>query len=254
MEFTNNGLFYSPLDVGLNEIRLIRLHPSRDHTLLPQCEIFHVSLDKIIEYNALSYTWGNSNLRGNIIVEGQKIKVGQNLAHTLSDIRHEEINMILWADALRIDQNNTSERNHQVKHMDEIYRKAKCVIAWLERPQGNENKYDQSIPFKLLEEESTSESTYRNLGPQPWIKLAALCTLPYWNRLWVVQEILLAARLIVYHGRLNIDWSKFLLVRNKLATLPCPATIKSSQDAILHSMPSRFIDQTFQALPPWFDA
>lgn len=106
MESSNDGLFYRPLDVASNEVRLIRLHPNRDLKSIPRCGIFHASLDQSIEYNALSHAWGSSDLKGNITAQGQHIEVGQNLAHALSDIRHGEVTIVLWADALCIDQRN----------------------------------------------------------------------------------------------------------------------------------------------------
>jgi hypothetical protein len=39
--------------------------------------------------------------------------------------------MLLWVDAICIDQSNIEERNHQVKLMDLIYKNAKIVFMWL---------------------------------------------------------------------------------------------------------------------------
>lgn len=137
MESSNDGLFYRPLDVASNEIRLIRLHPNRDHKSIPQCEIFHASLDQSIDYIALSYAWGNSNLEGNIIAQGQHIEVGQNLAHALSDIRHGEVTIVPWADALCIDQRDYIRNKSSTQtYGRDLLESQKCLC--LDRTAGAE--------------------------------------------------------------------------------------------------------------------
>jgi hypothetical protein len=42
---------------------------------------------------------------------------------------------MLWVDALCINQEDTTERNHQVMQMGAIYEKAKRVVVWLGRPK-----------------------------------------------------------------------------------------------------------------------
>jgi hypothetical protein len=80
-------LFYRPLDTNSNDIRLLRLLPANDPQCIPQGEIFIASLDSQIEYEALSYTWGNPERRGHINIDGAMIEVGENLANALRDIR-----------------------------------------------------------------------------------------------------------------------------------------------------------------------
>jgi hypothetical protein len=57
--------------------------------------------------------------------------VGPNLYAALKRLRHERYSMLLWVDAICIDQSNIEERNHQVKLMDLIYKNAKIVFMWL---------------------------------------------------------------------------------------------------------------------------
>lgn len=81
-------------------------------------------------------------------------------------------------------------------NMGEIYRRAKSAFAWIGRPEQDESQSESNTPFKLLKEESAWSSLYQNYGPRLWVKLAAICALPHWHRLWVVQEVLLGTKLM----------------------------------------------------------
>lgn len=72
--------------------------------------------------------------RTEIILDGQRISIGTNLAsafRTLREIPDVQAGMLVWADALCINQNDLEERNTEVKRMDTIYKHAKRVISWL---------------------------------------------------------------------------------------------------------------------------
>lgn len=174
-------------------------------------------MDDDIKYEALSYTWGDLRLQDSISLNRNITSVTVNLFGALEDIRLDHGTRLLWVDALCIDQNNTMERNHQVKQMGTIYKKAKRVLAWLGRPKNlGEVQIAPSIldfldqyPFKLgLEFSGTPK--------EKWMELMALCELPYWRRLWIVQEIGLAAEIHLYHGRSYKDWLLFSKIRRSV--------------------------------------
>ena len=48
--------------------------------------------------------------------------------------------MRYWVNALSINQKDTTERNHQLKRMQEIYSKARATVVWL----GNERDLCES--------------------------------------------------------------------------------------------------------------
>jgi hypothetical protein len=66
---------YAPLNVDLEEIRLMRLSPGRfDDTI--EVEIFHTPLseDHTPDYEALSYVWGSVDNPKSIAVRQGKLK------------------------------------------------------------------------------------------------------------------------------------------------------------------------------------
>lgn len=128
---------YTPLVSSRNEIRVLRLigsSPARPVTLndIPICDISSISLDQISEcpYVAVSYVWGNAEPTQRIIVNGHSILIAENL---FSFLRHAQChhNMVLWIDALCINQQDIAERNLQIQKMKTIFDSAVTVIAWL---------------------------------------------------------------------------------------------------------------------------
>jgi hypothetical protein len=75
-------LVYQPLDLTLNQFRLLRFDSS---TYPPQWKIFNASLDDNIRYEALSYRWGDEKSEVTIMIEGQRITVTPNLSMALAD-------------------------------------------------------------------------------------------------------------------------------------------------------------------------
>ena len=126
---------------------------------------------------------------------------------------------IMWIDALCIDQSSVEERNHQVGQMGVIYRKASSVIAWL-----GEASIDSDIALNALV--TLSKDVHFSQSPiwssqaadrhgADWVKepvnaIDNLFKRPWWNRIWCVQEIVLAQNAVIVCGRRSIPWDTFL--------------------------------------------
>jgi hypothetical protein len=131
---------YRPLDLHKNEIRLVILQAQGRGGGI-ECSIIHASLNLSggeygvifdqTEYNALSYTWGSPDIMKNISIDGQTCPVRENLWSALYNLRLKDKCLVMWIDALCINQNDIMERNHQVAQMDIVFRYAKCVLVWL---------------------------------------------------------------------------------------------------------------------------
>lgn len=123
---------YAPLQIDNRRFRLLALEHSAD-SLAPLCsKLYQVSLDDSnLQYTALSYTWGDPLVTTSIFINSIEIQVTLNLEAALRHIRHQSQTVILWVDALCINQRDISEKNHQVRMMGEIFSGAQLVIAWL---------------------------------------------------------------------------------------------------------------------------
>ena len=120
-------------------------------------------------------------------------------------LRSKTETLTLWIDAICINQLDTSERNHQVAQMGTIYSNAVEVIVWLGMP--TEESY---AAFDLLRSLTSSPRTAVRRHMQklqdPWQHLRGICQRTYWKRLWIIQEVVRAARITVQCGTATIDW------------------------------------------------
>lgn len=122
---------YSPLNREQSEIRLLRLLPSNDLRSSVVCELEHVSLDKDVCYEALSYTWGGNVGTDSIVLDGAAFSVTSNLFAALCALRNEDSDCYLWIDVVCINQDDIAKRNQEVLRMLYIYQRARQVVVWL---------------------------------------------------------------------------------------------------------------------------
>ncbi|KAJ8111995.1 hypothetical protein OPT61_g5531 [Boeremia exigua] len=165
-------------------IRMVILQPG-DYCDPIQCSLVLSGLQHA-DYEAVSYTWatedGDDHRSQRIEVDNSLLFVTKNCEATLRRLRERKIRRF-WMDALCINQANTSERNHQVGLMDDIYREANCVHACIEAPGQ-----DFSRCMRWL--------SVGNGHPKD--QLASLFALRYFSRVWVIQEVALARKVILH--------------------------------------------------------
>lgn len=163
------------------QIRLIELMPKFMGDSL-FCNMSCTALDKKTRFIALSYAWGNTTKTHRIYVKGYEILVTKNLHDALMQLRKVHDSVVLWVDALCIDQSNLQERNYQVRQMPKIYRAAQEVIAWLgQRTYAS----DQAMELITLSPEDLRRR--KEFDIQEYLN--DLFSRPYWSRVWVVQEL-----------------------------------------------------------------
>ncbi|KAG4415970.1 hypothetical protein IFR04_010920 [Cadophora malorum] len=173
-------------------------------TRLPavRCEIFHAKLHEAPPFKALSYTWGSPNdPQHSIIMNGRTISVRENLFLALQQFHTRPETLIIWIDAVCINQADENERNEQVAKMKTIYEHAEEVCVWL----GPSYK-DSHLAFKVMQDMYDHRDDVEwivRLFSQPDVKKAVLALTHlvsnhYWWRMWIVQE-LVSARSISLH-------------------------------------------------------
>jgi hypothetical protein len=144
MESTYQSL---PLDSTKGDIRLLKLSRRTSSTEGDgfSCSIIKATLSQSLEFNALSYVWGEPVFSERISIDGTPIFITKNLHQALERIQTiVDISppvgedFLLWTDAVCIDQSNTEEKNGQIPRMSEIFGLAKHVMAWL-GPSSNDS-------------------------------------------------------------------------------------------------------------------
>lgn len=247
---------YEPLPSDDKYVRFVVLHPrvaSRVDDI--RVTIFKSPLEAgrrlCPSFMALSYVWGDADNREDLTVVSlddddaaenlkspKSLPVTANLANALRHLPHEDGHLILWIDAICINQQDVGERAQQVKLMSEIYSSAERVLAWVGPTTHSSNvamnlfhRIADSIDvdftsFAIQPKESKwsrereSASMYFRLlldlnFPLPWDgpesqAFEDFFNRPWFERLWVRQEITLGARdAVVLCGASSIEWSKF---------------------------------------------
>ncbi|KPI37153.1 uncharacterized protein AB675_3724 [Cyphellophora attinorum] len=85
-----------------------------------------------LDYTALSYTWAEDEPSHKIIVNDSLFSISQNLYGFLLEWRSSRDGpALLWIDAVCINQEDLEERASQVRYMQQLFRGARNVIAWL---------------------------------------------------------------------------------------------------------------------------
>lgn len=200
---------YEPLDTSQSSFRLIEVLPFTEGREV-ECRIQHALLYNTMSsdsgYHALSYAWGDqsASTKRTISLNGKSFSVGYNLyrflvfaAKTLKDVRQN-----LWIDAICINQEDISERNHQVRQMGDIYRGAQTVFVWLGLEAETQLKEQRVRNFlrHLLKEFRFRDSDCVDT------QLMELAGAPYWTRVWIVQELALARKARIIYGSRCISW------------------------------------------------
>ncbi|KAF2650853.1 hypothetical protein K491DRAFT_720384 [Lophiostoma macrostomum CBS 122681] len=175
-----------------------------------KCEILHASLVNPPQYTAVSYAWGDADEKRKIVLEGATIPVAVSLHGALNAIRDKRDSVLVWIDALCIDQQNRDERTQQVQLMTDIYTKADSVALWL----GQEAD-ESHLAVNMLQEVAANARSSGKLtsliassyGKPDLGAVVSLFERDYWRRLWVVQEVFNAKDINVYCGSSVLHWS-----------------------------------------------
>ena len=222
---------YTPLDTSRNEIRVLQiksLATDEPQDALLDCSLTVVSLDdRLVNFDALSYAWGEPGATETILLEGQQWEIRRNLFDALMTFRSMigipqkffQISPLLFADALCINQEDLDERSSQVQLMKDIYKRAKMVRVWLGLggPEVEalfieaESRGPTSTAAKRKETDSkTVPDVVRNIAENHDSAFVDVMSRTWWQRLWVVQEVLQSLDSIAFCGTSTIMFLKLL--------------------------------------------
>ena len=210
-KLTNEQLYQS-LDGARREIRLLCLHPSYYLDGDIQASLKIISLDNPPPFRALSYCWGDSCSTKSIVINHHKVKVTDNLESALRHVREPKRTVILWVDALSINQDDIEERNAQVRLMAHIYKSATSVLAWLGET-SDDSDHAMNMARKWGRKHLNRHSRYliqkirtEKFDERSWTAMNKLLNRSYWTRTWIYQELVLGRKVYVRCGNKQIDW------------------------------------------------
>lgn len=230
--------------------RYSRLAPQQIRLLRPiysfdpddqRFEIRHVSRRAALRYTAVSYTWGDQQSTKIIRLNGKLFPVRPNLLcclHFLSKARQKaDLGWDwIWVDAICINQQDDREKSEQVGMMDKTYTNAEMVSLWLG---------DSPVPQGLLpSQEQLNDDQDVTLEDEPfdwYVEHDDVLNRPYWSRVWVIQEFLLA-REIHYHCNSNITNSGHLheILTEEAEAFLADTVINEDFNALLDTASNKF--------------
>lgn len=172
-------------------------------------------------YMAISYARGDLNFTHEIWLGDQRLLISANLDSALRHLRRQDVPILLWVDAVCINQEDLVEKSSQVQQMHKIFSAASETIIWLGPGGGNTNvaawnflerhsswalndlrERDYTIPTKLQEDLLSFRGELRD------VEIDVLSR-PWFSRLWVFQEAVASRHLRVQCGHRRIAWKDF---------------------------------------------
>jgi hypothetical protein len=224
LEFT-----YSRIEQG--KIRLLVIQPGRFEDDL-HLDLLAVSLDRLPQYKALSYEWGEGPAIHAVILRdyvqrskdikdpkkrlqflmfctvGTHFFVRRNLFDALRHLRSNNDLVNLWVDAICINQQDDDEKTEQLTRMADIYNRAFNVNVWL----GTANQTsDKAMDFirELVQFEQLQAMLHREESLGSWSALIDLMCSRWFSRRWVIQELALSRTASVHCETKVVHWDDF---------------------------------------------
>ena len=127
---------YKPLDSAAYEIRVLDIKEPSTTSDLVSCEFRIISLkaDPVPLYETISYCWGISTERRDILLDGHLFSVPVNTESALRCMASGHGKRTVWIDAICINQNDINERQQQVAMMGQVYSLCQRTLVYLGQP------------------------------------------------------------------------------------------------------------------------
>ncbi|KAH7087846.1 heterokaryon incompatibility protein-domain-containing protein [Paraphoma chrysanthemicola] len=210
---------FQPLLDG--HIRLIRLEPSRDPAADLHFSFSHGPYKKVEgDYEALSYTWGGSPSKTYPLYHISTLGIRRivymtaNLDAALRRLRHRHDIRVLWVDAVCINQKDDKEKSTQIPLMADIYRGAGRVVAWI-GPVAHDSDEEKGMRFlgHLSRHQDYLDACVQQKhkllnDPLPLRRMGCFFSLPWFSRLWIIQEITLNIDVLLFCGSYQLSWAR----------------------------------------------
>lgn len=186
------------------------------------------------DFVALSYVWGDQTHKKTIFINGSPFEVGLSLHEALQSLRTsfevKSRGLKIWIDAICINQDDLDERATEVQKMELIYTEALTVRAWLGTPSPDvaaelprvrellDVAFASDSQSSTIQEIKNSENTHYRWEMETsrrfteliaevednayslWTFIEELSQVPYWQRLWIIQEVALGSSLVFWYG------------------------------------------------------
>jgi hypothetical protein len=217
---------YKPLLHGY--IRLLYLLPGTSESSL-QAVLNHIACNYAGTYQALSYVWGSSVCDKELVTPNGIIPITASVHKALLALRQSDQAIMVWVDAVCINQTDPKEKAQQIRLLPEIFQACECTYAFL--TEGDPiitqalEMLMQVRARAIREKRKSSKGTGtdgkdcpkimsswkgKRLPPPEspmWESISALFTLPYFRRAWIIQEVVASPAIKFVCGTRLIGWN-----------------------------------------------
>jgi hypothetical protein len=160
------------------------------------------------------------------------IWITYNLWTALRRLRLNDRSRLLWVDAVCINQSDDDEKSSQVRMMGDIYRGAARVLRWLGRADNQnigalEDFIEAILASKRLKHSANDLRPYGQLSreninaykippttsvshPREYTGFWYVASNPYFRTLWIIQEVALAKKALLFCDYWYITWESFV--------------------------------------------
>ncbi|KAI0190858.1 heterokaryon incompatibility protein-domain-containing protein [Astrocystis sublimbata] len=224
------AISYNQLEDSNLNIRLLRLRqpqPHQPNTLGIELEEYPLA-DVHGQFIAVSHHWTSSTKPR--WMNGKVFLVGDDLLRLLQQLKDVEASLIssiadfkgFWIDAICMNQDDdvrNAEKANQLRLMSQIYLNANYCLAVL---GATDDKFLQSAikhlqggnaaQLRVLTASYSSSLSFR----VEMHGLKRLFKLPYFRRVWILQEVILSERVRVLYGSDLVDWDELTVLSSSL--------------------------------------
>ncbi|KAM7210060.1 hypothetical protein V8F06_014555 [Rhypophila decipiens] len=207
---------YQPLSSN-ESIRVLVLHPSwrswtptddatpaNNNPADVRCSIEHIKFGDR-KYDALSYCWGSATKPRQIMINSTPVSVTESLYTALVRVRDDVVPVCLWADAtftptltnvwIWLGESSPQDPDEGGLEFAEFLEEASYNDRTL-----LENRYVWAFPSENVPPPSDER----------WARFFTIFCRPWFSRLWIIQEVVLAKNPIFLCGRSQITWDHLI--------------------------------------------
>lgn len=175
---------------------------------------------------------GDATIKTPISCNDVEIEITQNLYDALWHLRLPHMPRLVWVDAICINQYDVEERNQQVSIMHRIFSQASMVAVWLGRDKGENLHlaiaamnliYQRCVEHTAIQNSSLAGMSFSQMesiniveniplddafDSETWTSLSRFFARPWFERVWCVQEIILAKQGMILTDTCQVPWER----------------------------------------------
>lgn len=190
--------------------------------------ICHMPFSNAGAYRSLSYVWGpeQPNHKKRLLITPQGVlRIKTSLGAALQRLRQNAKELVLWVDAICINQEDEDEKAKQIMLLPQIFQRATCTLAVI----AADNKSEQTVETLLQIAAVQAYGPDITKWPQEvgflrtrdrwivkgvpaydsdfWQSVEDFFRRPWFRRAWIVQEAIAARTVTLICGKWMFDWN-----------------------------------------------